>query len=509
MKSEINKKKTNFFLEDGFQENKGIKNDSPYQNLFKKIAHFSPEVYAIFDIARIINGGNSPYGEALTILQDEEESSQKQVLHNVSLTDTKNTGNEENFVEIMTTLTEFPKILKKQFMFPDEIFMQKLIFKDLLVHKSYSPQKTTSFNEMFKELSRQTPEKEARKQRTYILLDNSKSTEKRSRLLLEKAIAFSFLENNNKEHGEVYFRTFNHELGRLFLSKNPAHYKKVLNRGLIPVIPEGSTNLQNAILQAIEDINFYSIDTKAEMLILTDGLTLVDPEAVREKSKGIKIHVVLIGNDEIYLSDEEFDLEYQKINRKNFEKLDQNLSNEEIEKRKREHKKKYFSKEKVVKEIKEERYRMLHRLVLEHSGKFIHIDDLPPDLFDFEKIIQNVQNEIQTLEEKLLSGNYTPKEKEEFLEQYLALKNYINGLKKNRGKTASQQEKLDGFSKQMKNFIQNNEVILDLIRESNTILQGSSKGMNSMQEMNLLMLFKLLFHKTKVYFFELLFKKSL
>lgn len=491
------------YPETTLNENQEISANSAYNELFRKISHLSPEVYAIFDIARILNSTETPYGDELSFLNLNSEIKEDKNVPPSPLSEIANTGVDDWFVDSMTSLNQIPNVIKKQFLLPEEIFMQKLIYKDLLIKKYFSEQKCLMWNEVFEELSRDSPIKKAKKQKTYILMDVSKSTEKRNRILLEKAISLSFLENNNKEHGEVYFRTFNQEAGQLYFSRNPVEYKKVLNEGLISAFADGSTNLQNAIDKAIEDINFYSIDTKAEILILTDGLVLIDLEEIGKKAKEIKFNIVLIGNDEIYLTDDEFEQQYKKTFAKDIEKFsDKGISLQKTQNLIEAHKKKFFVKKNLAKDLKEDRFRQLKHLAENHSGRFIQIQDLPQSLFDYEKIIDNVKKELEDLESKLLSENYTPREKEEFLQQFLALKNYINGIRKQKKLTTEQQNQLKEMSQRMKDLVERNAEILDLLKESNVILQLSPKGMTQLMEMNLFVIFKLLFHRMKLYFFQ-------
>ena len=77
-------------------------------------------------------------------------------------------------------------------------------------------------------------EKYLRRQRSYILMDISGSTKKKNRLLLEKAIILNYLENNQKEKGEIFFRAFNHELGPLYRTFQQSDYKYILNKAILP-----------------------------------------------------------------------------------------------------------------------------------------------------------------------------------------------------------------------------------------------------------------------------------
>ncbi|KAA3605838.1 MAG: hypothetical protein DWQ06_02955 [Calditrichaeota bacterium] len=499
------------YPETTLNEKQEISANSAYNELFKKISHLSPEVYAIFDIARILNSTESPYGEELSFLSlsSKEEEKEDKKTPQSPLTEIANTGVDDWFIDSMSSLNQIPNVLKKQFLLPEEIFMRKLVYKDLLIKKHFSEQRCLMWNEVFDELSQDSPIKKAKKQKTYILMDVSKSTEKRNRILLEKAISLSFLENNNKEHGEVYFRAFNQEVGKLYFSRNPVEYKKVLNEGIIPAFSDGSTNLQHAIDKAIEDINFYSIDTKAEILILTDGLVLIDLEEIEKKAKDIKFNIVLIGDDEVYLTDDEFEQQYKKTYAKDLAKFKgEGISPQKTQVLIEAHKNKFFAKKSLAKDLKEDRFRQLEHLAENHSGKFIQIKDLPSDLFDYEKIIENVKSELKELESKLLSENYTPREKEELLQQFLALKNYINGISKQKKLTSEQQNQLKEMSKEMKDLVEKNEDLLDLLKESNVILQLSSKGMTQMMEMNLGVIFKLLFHRMKLYFYQTIHKEK-
>ena len=132
-------------------------------------------------------------------------------------------------------------------------------------------------------------------------------------MLLEKAIIFSFIENNQRENGEIFFRCFNQHFSDLIISRNPIEYKILLNNYLLPAIADGQTNIEKALLQAVADIKENTIDTNyTEILLVTDGLSSINKIKIIEALETIKVHVIIIGNTQVHLSESEIQEIYKQ-----------------------------------------------------------------------------------------------------------------------------------------------------------------------------------------------------
>ena len=127
--------------------NKSIDSSSYYHTLFKKINSRHPSIYQLINIARIINSDERVFNPSLNDLINPQKRNKKNLTN--QLIDTKikkpNNFDENTVIETMRSLIEFPYILKKQFLLPDEMFDRKLIFRELLVKKKFAFEKKISW----------------------------------------------------------------------------------------------------------------------------------------------------------------------------------------------------------------------------------------------------------------------------------------------------------------------------------------------------------------------------
>ena len=493
------------YIED-FQErvqNKKTLNKSSYfTDLFKRISYLSPEVYKIFDLARTVVDENSEIGQQLceVIKPNDSNSAKREFVQKEHISERLKTGDDEWIVEGMQSLSEFPFLVKKQFLLPNKIFDRKLISKDLLVKKTSAYERKISWSEHIEQESKTSYEKSLRRQKTYILMDVSASTQHHNRLELEKAIIFAYLERNEKEFGEVYFRTFTSGTGDLFKAKNSQDYRHLLNNIIIPAIADGQTNLEQAIYAAIEDLEFYSIsESPTELLIVTDGLCQLNVNRILEKSNQLKINIILIGDDPIFLSKKEMDELFAKKRKAEYEYIDKNNFSEKAKQNRQQFSSSHqHDKELIQNEIHDQRISQLEKLAELSSGKFIQIQDISSDYLNVDKTLESIQTEIIVLQEKLDDKSLSPSEIELILQEYLALKNYLNSLSKQK-KNKEYTEKIGQLSEQMKQYLSQNANLMELMLQGNMSVQISRNGEDFIT-IKLSDLIKLLFHKFKLFF---------
>ena len=489
---------------DRFDLNPKIKADTHFTEIFNRLSYLSPDVFMIFDIARYLLSGESDInGDLSELISKNEEQNDLDIDINVKEIDRFKAGDDEQIIDGMQSLSEFPYILKKQFLLPDEIFDRRMIYKELLITKNQAKEKRYSWTDHIKDQSKLSYEKELRRQRTYILMDVSGSTQNKHRLLLEKAIIYTFLENNQKNKGEVFFRAFNHECSDLVHAKTEKSYLSMLNKSILPMQASGQTNLQKALRVAIEDIKRISINQNAEILIVTDGLCSINENLVLESVSKIKINVVLIGHDKLQLSKQEIDDYFKDSHDLDFKFIEKNnFKDSAVQKRKEFESLHKKEKSKINEVIQEKYFQSLKNLAEKSGGKFMHIDDLPKTLFKFEQIKAHVAAEIERLKEKLSSEKFSPLEKEKLLQELFALQNYLNSIHKNYKLTKDQERLLAEEQGQLKNFIESDKDLMELLKNSEIKMAFASKSGQAMQDISLSLLFKILFYKFKVLFLE-------
>ncbi len=493
------------FEEPKLNLNTVLTDDSYYHQLFKKVNYYSPQVYQIFDIARKLMAENATFSSELSaLLKPEAREIALRDESEKTVRSTKTTsGSDDFFVDNMRAITEFPYLLKKQFLLPDEIFDQKLIHKELLIKKKFIDEKRLSFTDFLHDKNALTKEKFLRRQRTYVLMDVSGSTEKRDRILLEKAIVLSFLENNQKEFGEVYFRTFNHQLGDLFRTLTRPDYKRIVNQAILPALPEGQTNTAQAVQKALEDIVQYGITGTAEILLVTDGLSQVDAEALLQDVHGVKINVVMIGRDPIYFTDDELKEHFNQQHQRELHKIESNHFSEAAKKKKEQLEQfQKFDKKKAQLEIEQEYRYSIQQLALLTGGAFIEIDDLDQSFFSDNDLLAHIEREIAFLQERLKTENLSPLERDQLLEEYFSLKNYLNYLLEVHRKNAVTRDRLAEFSEEMLTYLKNDDQLLHDLENSSLRVQMSFSDLNQLKSISMFQLFKLLFKKVRYLVFK-------
>ena len=171
---------------------------------------------------------------------------------------------------------ELLKTIPTQYAFDDDIFIQKLLKKELLVRDYQS--------------------RRLKKQALYLLIDVSYSMNGRMRDVYASGVALALIRQVISE-GSVYFlRFFDSRPGKLHRITTEKEAKEMIKILIRKPYSGGGTNIEMAIRQAIEDITKDPIKfEKAEIMIITDG---EDGIEIRKKDlKKIKIHSTVIDGD--------------------------------------------------------------------------------------------------------------------------------------------------------------------------------------------------------------------
>ncbi|MFH0926543.1 MAG: vWA domain-containing protein [bacterium] len=193
----------------------------------------------------------------------------------------------------ITSLNQISTILPREFLTnSDLIFCKKLLNRELFCMCFESPQeKVMAVDDLMKGDS-----KAFSAQKIYILFDNSSSMagDKMQKYFIAKTILLEYLRKVSVEEPHVYFRSFNAEPGDLFKACDRFELKNLIKNIINLELDISSvTNIGKAILQAIHDIKSDLRLVRAEILIITDGLSHI-PEDIKELLGFIRLNVILI-----------------------------------------------------------------------------------------------------------------------------------------------------------------------------------------------------------------------
>lgn len=139
----------------------------------------------IYEIARILENELNPLTKQLapilwlTQTQEDNSSHEKEIIPHLP-------SGDDYEANLISSFRDISKIYPHQFLFPDEVFMQKLAERSL-----WMPTPKAARNYRYQAESDQFAP-DSRKQKIYLLFDTSKSMQEMFRIHLAKAIAYFF-----------------------------------------------------------------------------------------------------------------------------------------------------------------------------------------------------------------------------------------------------------------------------------------------------------------------------
>ncbi|HPD04766.1 MAG TPA: hypothetical protein PLJ75_05805, partial [Spirochaetota bacterium] len=194
------------------------------------------------------------------------------------------------------TIYDLKKALPRELAWEDTIFDIKLFKHELLVQKFYEEKADT-----FKPISTLQDEsgRQANRfdQKFYLLLDRSRSMEIRMRSFFSKCLVAEFLRRKLNSNAKIFYRPFDSKPGDLFKIEKKEDFPFLIERVLLTTTGGTSTNLQQAVFQAIDDINFDKDMLNSEILVVTDGISKIDKYLLKEKLGDIKLNILKVGRD--------------------------------------------------------------------------------------------------------------------------------------------------------------------------------------------------------------------
>jgi len=180
--------------------------------------------------------------------------------------------NNEMDIKTIDNPMEILKTIPTQYAYDDDIFMNKLVKKELLIRDYQS--------------------RNLKKQVLYLLIDVSGSMDG-SRNIYASGVGLAFVRQAVNEGATYFLRFFDDYPKDLYTAKTKDEAKKLCNLLIKQPYSGGGTNIQRAILTAISDIT-KSPDKfeKAEIMVITDGADNVSID--KSELKGVKVHSTVI-----------------------------------------------------------------------------------------------------------------------------------------------------------------------------------------------------------------------
>ena len=259
-----------------------------------------PEFFTLFEIARVIFT-DERLDDALSAIEeisreerdykpDRKESIQVNRLEKIApLSDRMEIDRYRNIIDLKKSL---PRELAQE----QEVFDMKLYTKTLLVQRHYETE-ADSFKPISTSRDKRGKEATRYEQKFFILLDRSKSMEARMRTFYSKCIIAEFLRRKYNTRAKIFYRPFDSRPGDLMKVEKQQDFPRLIEEILLTTTGGKSTNIHDAILQAISDIAYDNEMAKSEILVITDGISKIEKNELKVKLGDIKLNVLKIGDD--------------------------------------------------------------------------------------------------------------------------------------------------------------------------------------------------------------------
>ncbi|RPI96423.1 MAG: hypothetical protein EHM32_03165 [Spirochaetales bacterium] len=117
------------------------------------------------------------------------------------------------------------------------------------------------------------------------------------RSFFSKCLVAEFLRRKLNSNAKIFYRPFDTKTGDLVKIEKKDDFPVLIEKVLLTTTGGTSTNLQEAVYQAVEDIRFDKELINAEILVVTDGISKIDKYEMKNKLADIKLNVLKIGDD--------------------------------------------------------------------------------------------------------------------------------------------------------------------------------------------------------------------
>ena len=397
----------------------------------------------IFEIARVVFTPDF-ISEALSAIEDiskEEkiESPDRDETILVNRMEKVSPLSDNMVIDTYRTIYDLKRTLPRELALEDEMFDIKLFKRTLLVQRFFETRADS-----FKPVStlRDESGRQANRfdQKFYLLLDRSRSMDFKMRSFFSKCLVAEFLRRKLNSNAKIFYRPFDTKTGDLVKIEKKDDFPVLIEKVLLTTTGGTSTNLQEAVYQAVEDIRFDKELINAEILVVTDGISKIDKYGMKNKLADIKLNVLKIGDD---LAEPNF---FEMKKTLEFSKIDFDPSSVNIKEIKKKMAEAGGEGDDSVLSPKERRaYRYLldfsERMfndLREVSQRFVEIKDLEP--YELFKLTDEMLDSIETAVDELYRIDLEARTQEErerlykqayFLGQYLELLMEYGGNNRN------------------------------------------------------------------------------
>ncbi len=397
--------------------------------------------FIIFEIARVVFTPDF-ITEALSAIEDiskEEkiEAPDRDETIMVNRMEKVSPLSDNMVIDHYRSIFDLKRTLPRELAQDDDVFDIKLLQKTLLVQRFFETKvdKFKPVSTLRDESGRQANRFD---QKFYLLLDRSRSMDFRMRAFFSKCMVAEFLRRKLGSNAKIFFRPFDTKTGDLVKIEKKEDFPLLIEKVLLTTTGGTSTNLQDAVYQACDDIRFDKELINSEILVVTDGISRIDKYDLQAKLGDIKLNVLKIGDD---LAEPNF---FDMKKTLDGSKIDFDPSSVNI----KEIKRKMAEADKDESELTPTE-RRAYRYMLDYSAKmfgelkdvshrFVEIKDLKPhELF---KLTDEMLDSIETAVDELSRMDFSRKTQEElmrlykqayFLSQYLDLLMEYGGNNKN------------------------------------------------------------------------------
>jgi Mg-chelatase subunit ChlD len=259
-----------------------------------------PQFFTLFEIARVILT-DERLDDAFTAIEEitrenqELKPDRKESIH-VNRLEKISPLSDRMEIDRYRNIIDLKKALPRELAQEQEVFDMKLYTKTLLVQRHYETE-ADSFKPISTSRDKKGKEATRYEQKFFILLDRSKSMEAKMRTFYSKCIIAEFLRKKYNSRAKIFYRPFDSKPGNLIKVEKQQDFPKLIEEILLTTTGGRSTNIHEAILQAISDINYDKEMTKSEILVVTDGISKIEKHELKIKLGDIKLNILKIGDD--------------------------------------------------------------------------------------------------------------------------------------------------------------------------------------------------------------------
>jgi len=130
------------------------------------------------------------------------------------------------------------------------------------------------------------------RQHAYVLLDTSRSMNDHDRRgIVARGLALAFLRRGYENGSQLYFRPFAGAVGELSSGRREEEFHALVRR-IIDLPHAGQTKIQAALQQAVDDIRQGGKFLRADILLITDGMSRLADRPLGEE----RLHTFLVGD---------------------------------------------------------------------------------------------------------------------------------------------------------------------------------------------------------------------